>query len=215
MALLDELMENAISVEFDDYPLVGQTASRNQSITTVQASPRFWKFTVDLQTPILRWDEYRGMVQRIRSTAMFEPFTFNLANTPKLWTLVDYQGTLSSVQLAALDVAAQTGVALNILNLTGAPPNQAGCFLAGDYIQTGNSVRTVRTDADSDGTGKIVLLLSDPLLAYPTVGTSIITGKDVSWNNCYFTELPSPGISYEFMDGITWTGKFKLVQTLS
>lgn len=214
MALLDELMQYTISVDMDDYPMIGQTASRNQSITTIQASPRFWKFTMDLQTPVLRWDEYRGMVQRIRNTAMFEPFTFTFATTPNLWSLVAYQGSLSSVQLAALDVADNQG-GMSHLYLTNAPVSTPLCFLAGDFIQTGNSVRTVRQDAGSDSSGNITLYLSDPLIIYPTVGSSIVTGKDVTWNNCYFIDLPTPGISYEFMDGITWTGKFKIAQTLS
>ena len=215
MALLDELMQYAISVDFDDYPLIGQTASRNQSITTVQASPRFWKFTVDLQTPILRWEDHRAMVQRIRSTAQYLPFTFTLANTPLLHTLVNYQGTLSPTELAALTVRISQGGGLNYLYLENGPANRQDCFLPGDYIQTGNAVRTVVTAADSDGIGQILLTLSDPLLAYPAIGSNIVTGTQVAWNNCYFTELPTPGISYEFMDGITWTGKFKLVQTLS
>lgn len=214
MALLDELMQYAISVDFDDYPLIGQTASRNQSITTIQASPRFWKFTIDLQTPILRWDEYRGMVQRIRNTAMYEPFSFTFANTPLLQTLVNYQGSLTPTELSALTVRDNQG-GMTHLYLQGAPVNEVGAFLAGDYIQTGNSVRTVRQDANSDSNGFITLYLSDPLIVYPTTGSSIVTGKDVTWNNCYFTDLPQPGLGYEYMDGITWTGKFKLVQTLS
>lgn len=215
MALLDELMEYAISIDFDDYPIIGQTASRNQSITTIQASPRFWKFTVDLQTPILTWTANRALVQNIRNTAMFNPFTFTLANTPKLQSLVQYQGTLTELQLLALTVRANQSSGMNTLYLQNAPHGATNVFKTGDFIQTGNSVRTVLSNCNSDSSGYVTVPLSDPLVSYPTVGSNIITGIDVAWHDCYFTDLPTPGLSYEFIDGITWTGKFKLVQTLS
>lgn len=215
MALLDDLLQYAVSIDFDDYPIIGQTASRNQSISTIQASPRFWKFTVDMQTPILTWAQNRALVQSIRSTAMYNPFAFTLANTPNLQSLVVYQGTLTDIQLAALTVRANQSSGMNTLYLQNAPHGATDVFKKGDFIQTGTAVRTVTADASSDSSGYVTVHLSDPLVSYPTVGSNIITGIDVTWNDCYFTDLPTPGLSYEFIDGITWTGKFKFVQTLS
>ena len=215
MALLDDLLQYAISIDFDDYPIIGQTASRNQSITTIQASPRFWKFTVDMQTPILTWADNRALVQNIRNTAMFNPFSFTLANTPNLQSIVAYQGVLSSVQLAAITVRANQGTTLDRLYLENLPASISNVFKTGDFIQVGNAVRTCLYDVTSISSGYATVFLSDPLVAYPTVGAHITTGTAVTWNNCYFTDLPAPGLSYEFIDGITWTGKFKMVQTLS
>lgn len=215
MALLDQLLEYAISIDFDDYPIIGQTASRNQSISTIQASPRFWKFTVDMQTPILTWAENRALVQNIRNTAMFNPFSFNLTSTPNLQSLVAYQGVLNFSQLSAITVRANQITGLSRLYLQNLPTSTLGVFKAGDFIQVGDAVRTSLYDVDSSASGYATVFLSDPFTAYPTVGSHITTGVDVTWNNCYFTDLPTPGLSYEFIDGITWTGKFKFVQTLS
>ena len=215
MALLDELLPYAISIDFDDYPLVGQTASRNQSITTVQASPRFWKFTVNMSTPILTWAQHRALVQNIRNTAMFNPFSFTFLSTPNLQSLVAYMGTCTDVELAAITVRANQGAGLSTLYLENAPISKANVFKTGDYVQVGTSVRTALQNASSDADGYVTVHLSDPLITYPTTGSSVITGINTVWTNCYFTDLPTPGLSYEFIDGITWSGKFKFVQTLS
>lgn len=215
MALLDSLMRFAPSVEINDYPLVAQASSRNRTITTVQASPRVWQFVVALETPVVKWEEYRDLIEDIRYTNTSQPFSFTLQGSPSA-VLVRYQGTLDNDTLASVVVASRSaGDAPNILRVSGLPTSTSNVFRKGDYVQVGNAVRTCRADVSSNEVGDATLTLSESLVSYPPSGTQVVVGEDVQWNNCYFTELPTPSLNYEWRNAVRWSGTFNFIQTRS
>jgi hypothetical protein len=78
-----------------------------------------------------------------------------------------------------VDVAGQTGYALNLRGLT---PSQTGVAKAGDLIRIGTDLKVYRVAADSNsnGTGKATVTLTQALMISPADGT-VITSSNVQF----------------------------------
>lgn len=75
-----------------------------------------------------------------------------------------------------VDVAGQTGYALNLRGLT---PSQTGIAKAGDLIRIGTDLKVYRVaaDANSDGSGDASITLTQPLMISPADGTAITSSN--------------------------------------
>lgn len=220
MAALDFILPFIREITIDDMPLVAQVASRNQTITTIQAAIKVWQFNLDVITPPLGYAANRAFFEDIRAINTSMPFSFTLAGAPtRLLSQYAYQGSLTPQEIAAVIVASQPTAGTQVLGLEGLPSGATNVFRKGDFIQVGNAVRTVTANVNATGTTASVPL-SEALIAYPAIGTNIVVGTDVVWNNCYFMPdgYPKFGVSSEYGTPGTMTstgGNFRFVQTRS
>ena len=193
--LLDPWISYFKDISIVDTPIASQMSSHSRQITTQQVGQKAWVISFTINTPPISYSTYRQMIAQIRQLNITGSFAFSLVNAPvRLQNFaMAYMGSATSAQLAAATVAASTGSPLNYVNITGLPANTT-IFLAGDYVQFGNSVRTVVNNSVSDGFGNLALQVSEILPAYPTVGTGLIYGPNVVWNNCYFSPAGYPEI---------------------
>jgi len=214
MALLDPILPYVEEVNrFADYPIVGRGISRGRIITSVQACPKVWSFGLTVATPALRWDEYYEFIEDVRTINMTSPFSFSFLAGAELAYLTPYRGTLSSVERAAVTVAATPGVNVQI-SLANLPATRTNVFRKGDFIQAIGDPKpyTVTADVNSNASGAATLSLSRPLFTYPAVGTKLYYGNQVSWT-CYFSKLPEPSSISTYLNGLQWNGTFEFTET--
>lgn len=222
MALLDTLLPYCNSITIDDEPWGEATPSRNRTITSIQTTSKVWTFALHVVTPPLSFRDNRAFREQLRATNKYNAFTFSLAAAPaRLKALYDYGGTMTATQRASVVVASQPSAGTMVLGVSGLPPSQANVFTVGDFIQVGNGVRTVTANVNASGSGTASVPLSEALVSYPSVGTSVKTGMDnIAWVNCYFEQggYPKIGVSadHSTLGMMTSTsGTFTFVQTRS
>jgi len=128
------IINSAQSIEFDRRKVVGQTVSRSERIKVAErASGQAFSFTI---TPIarFRYSLVRDVIESIQTYDRSEEQQINLASNPLLSYITEYQGGLSSAELANLTINTFTNSTLIIGGL-GSVSNGTVVFKGGDWIQ--------------------------------------------------------------------------------
>ena len=214
MALLDPIVPYIQDInEFSDYPIVGRSISRGRIITAVQACPKVWTFKFTIATPVLVWDKYYDFLEDLRQVNTSSSFQFSWSTNAGLSYLTPYRGTLTLTEKTAVTVAASTGVSTN-LNLANLPISRTQAFRKGDFIQAIGDPKpyTVISDVNSSATGTATLILNRPLFTYPSSGTKLYFGNQVTWT-CFFSTLPTPSSIGQYLHGLQWSGSFEFTET--
>ena len=110
------------------------------------------------------------------------------------------------------------------MRLANVPTGTGFLFRKGDYIQPnqttlplparGNKVYTVLADIPLTSLTTATVTTNRPIFTYPPVGTTLLTGNNVSWQ-VKIKDLPQMGLGSNFIGGVTWSGSFNLEEVIS
>lgn len=154
------------SIEVNNRRTIGQQYSRSGQVRVAQYLTSVpWVFTV-VPHNYLYYPQVRAVVQAIDNADRQIPNLITFAATNLEW-FTKMQGTATSASLASTP-APNT----QVLNLS-----SNGTFKAGDFISISGYVYKVT--ADSAG---ITVNIHRPLIGSPTSGTTLVLGKNVSFN---------------------------------
>jgi hypothetical protein len=157
---------------------VGEQVSRSGQVRVAQyltAVP--WVFTV---TPhdYLYYPQVRSIIQSIDNKDRQLPETISFASTNLSW-FTAYQGTLSSVQAAALTLASVPAANATTITVGNLPSVSSTDFVfkAGDFLQLGIYPYKVTTDVLRGSGSTVSVTLHRPVIGTPTVGTLSAVGS--------------------------------------
>jgi hypothetical protein len=157
---------------------VGEQISRSGQVRVAQyltAVP--WVFTV---TPhdYLYYPQVRSIIQSIDNKDRQLPETISFASTNLSW-FTAYQGTLSSVQAAALTLASVPAANATTITVGNLPSVSSTDFVfkAGDFLQLGIYPYKVTTDVLRGSGSTVSVTLHRPVIGTPTVGTLSAVGS--------------------------------------
>jgi hypothetical protein len=164
---------------------VGQQVSRSGQVRVAQYLTSVpWVFTV---TPhnYLYYPQVRNVIQAIDNKDRQLPESISFAGTNLSW-FTAYQGTLSSVQAAALTLAAvpvANSTTITVGNLPSVSSTEF-VFKAGDFLQLGLYPYKVTADVLRGSGSTVTVTLHRPVIGTPSVGTLTAVG-----NACTFYML--------------------------
>jgi hypothetical protein len=157
---------------------VGEQVSRSGQVRVAQyltAVP--WVFTV---TPhdYLYYPQVRSIIQSIDNKDRQLPETISFASANLSW-FTAYQGTLSSVQAAALTLASVPAANATTITVGNLPSVSSTDFVfkAGDFLQLGIYPYKVTTDVLRGSGSTVSVTLHRPVIGTPTVGTLSAVGS--------------------------------------
>ena len=213
---IQSVIDNATGISISRKPIVAQTFSRNQQIRTAQRGPRIWSFAVTIHNG-LRYSENRGMLEEISRVDRLEESEISLANRPGMSYITQYQGQLTTGQLAGLQVS-QWEAGSTTLLLTNLPAvgSSTVMFRAGDLIQPADSryPYTVAGDVVRGVDNSVAVVVHRGRLSevgYDPVGKTLNVGPAVTWR-VIATQIPEWTI--EAGDLVSWSGNFVLVESV-
>lgn len=160
------ILDISQNIEVNNRRTVGQQYSRSGQVRVAQyltAVP--WVFTVEPHE-FLYYPQVRSVIQAIDNADRQNPelITFNTAN---LEWFTKMQGTATTATLAATPAPNAQTLAIT----------SNGTFIAGDFVQIAGYVYKVT--ANSAGSS---ISIHRPIIGTPSSGTSLILGKNVSFN---------------------------------
>jgi hypothetical protein len=157
---------------------VGEQVSRSGQVRVAQyltAVP--WVFTV---TPhdYLYYPQVRSIIQSIDNKDRQLPETISFASTNLSW-FTAYQGTLSSVQAAALTLASVPAANATTITVGNLPSVSSTDFVfkAGDFLQLGIYPYKVTENVLRGSGSTVSVTLHRPVIGTPTVGTLSAVGS--------------------------------------
>ena len=223
---LNTILSISESVSIDDRRFVGQSISRNQRITTAEVLTVV-PFIFDMKPMnYLLYSQNRDLLSslRINDRSLEQYLNFG---TTGWWNYIDYQGDMTSVQIAACQY--QTSSANKTIVLGSLPSISSSAYIVktGDFLQI-DRYAYIATDDVQRGGGStvnipvhrtIMTTLASPMYAvigqYGTtqsLGGSTFTGVTFPVIlNAYpnYTLVPMTNDSF-----IQWSGTFKAIEAV-
>lgn len=180
------------NIQVNNRRTIGQQYSRSGQVRVAQyltAVP--WVFTVQPHE-FLYYPQVRSIIQSIDNADRQLPQLITFASTSLEWFTI-MQGTATTASLAS--TPAPNTQTLSI--------NSNGTFKAGDFVEIAGYVYKIT--ADSAGA---IITIHRPLIGTPSSGTSLILGRNVSFNvvaeKCPTYVLnPAPGGAF-----VEWSDSF-------
>lgn len=209
---LQTIVDTAQEITFLRAPVVAQSMSRANYIKTATRGARIWQFTIT-PSPGLHWDQYRGVIETLQFMDRYQEHTITLANNANMAWITQYQGAMSSSEIAATRISS-TAASTIVLGTLPSLSSSAVLFRRGDFIQPSGSRYPYTITADVlRGSGTTVNIpVNRPVLTDVVMANrAIVVGGAVSWQ-VIVTKLPQIGLLPGRLVG--FDGDFECVEAL-
>jgi hypothetical protein len=177
-----DIFEISQSISVNNHRTIGQQVSRSGQIRVAQyltAVP--WVFTVKPHN-FLYYPTARKILNELEmfDRQQVDSVYFN-SNNLKWFT--SYQGGLTNIQLAGLNVASIPPSNATYITLKGLPTvsSTTPIFKQGDFIEIADYVYKVTGDVNRGTASTIIVYVNRPIMGNIVVGLGLQTGND-----CYF-----------------------------
>jgi len=210
---IQSIINNAQQIEIDRRRMVGQTMSRSQRLKTAERSTsQPWKFKVSPPAQ-LPWTEGRVIAETIELGDRVSEYEISLNGNTGMNYITAYQGSMTTVQRAALTISS-TGTSTLTLTTLPSVTSSTVLFAVGDFIQPANSryPYTVTAAVLRGSNTTTSVTLNRPIITSEginLIGQGVRVGNSCTWRVVVAT---MPTYSLIYGQQMQYNGDFELVE---
>jgi hypothetical protein len=210
---IQSIINNAQQIEIDRRRMVGQTMSRSQRLKTAERSTsQPWKFKVS-PPALLPWTEGRVIAETIELGDRVSEYEISLNGNTGMNYITAYQGSMTTVQRAALTISS-TGTSTLTLTTLPSVTSSTVLFAVGDFIQPANSryPYTVTAAVLRGSNTTTSVTLNRPIITSEginLIGQGVRVGNSCTWRVVVAT---MPTYSLIYGQQMQYNGDFELVE---
>ena len=226
MATLNTILSIAESVGISDQRFIGQMMSRNQRIATSEIiGVQPFEFEMKPMNYLL-YSQNRQLLSALRIADREYEQYLNFGTTG-WWNYIDYQGDMTSVQIAACQY--QTSSANKTIVLGSLPSISSSAYIVktGDFVQVGRYAYIATADVQRGSGTTVNIPVHRNLLTPLTSPLNAVIGQygtTVSMGGSTYTGITFPVILREYPtytlvpmtndSFISWNGKFSAFESV-